>query len=141
MGGLTVTQLDPAVLAELPQDVVEELVAGLPPSHEPFAKEGNLSPDASSSGDEGGGADEAAAAPSPQWSNAEGAQRNPALESSPAHMRALGSPGAAGRRGPARSGVRSTLQQPKVRHRVPGHGEISIILAIACQALLPGCKF
>lgn len=52
VGGLTMTQIDPAVLAELPPDVVAELVAGLPPSHEPFAKQGNLSPSASES--EGG---------------------------------------------------------------------------------------
>ena len=38
------TQIDPAVLAELPPDMVAELVARLPPSHEPFTKQGNLSP-------------------------------------------------------------------------------------------------
>lgn len=37
------TQVDPAVLAELPPDVVAELIARLPPSHEPFSKQGNLS--------------------------------------------------------------------------------------------------
>ena len=37
------TQIDPAVLAELPPDVVAELIARLPPSHEPFSKQGNLS--------------------------------------------------------------------------------------------------
>jgi hypothetical protein len=47
VGGLTMTQVDPKVLEELPPDVVEELRAGLPPSHAPFAKQGNLSPDAS----------------------------------------------------------------------------------------------
>lgn len=47
IGGLTLTQIDPKVLEELPPDVVAELKAGLPPSHAPFAKQGNLSPDAS----------------------------------------------------------------------------------------------
>ncbi len=41
------TQIDPAVLAELPPDMVAELVARLPPSHEPFTKQGNLSPSTS----------------------------------------------------------------------------------------------
>ncbi|CAL8466850.1 g6386 [Coccomyxa elongata] len=47
VGGLTMTQIDPAVLAELPPEMVAELVAGLPPSHEPFTKQGNLSPSTS----------------------------------------------------------------------------------------------
>ena len=48
------TQVDPAVLAELPTDLVAELIARLPPSHEPFAKQGNLSQSPSGSEPENG---------------------------------------------------------------------------------------
>lgn len=110
MGGLTVTQLDPAVLAELPRELVSELVAGLPPSHEPFAKTGNLSPDARSSDDDDD--EPAAAAASPQGSDAHAARQMHPARGSPAGARALGSPGAGAGRGPAGSG---TPQQRKVR--------------------------
>ena len=51
MRGLTLMQVDKAVLAELPEEVAAELRAGLPASSEPFAKAGNLRPaEPSSSG-------------------------------------------------------------------------------------------
>lgn len=44
---LTLTQVDPTVLAELPEELQKEIVAGLPPSHNTFAHRGNLHPDGS----------------------------------------------------------------------------------------------
>lgn len=58
MGGLTLTQLDAAVLAELPEEVVAELRATLPRSNEPFLKAGNIAsaePGSSSSSDDDDG--------------------------------------------------------------------------------------
>lgn len=39
---LTLTQVDPTVLAELPEELQKEVVAALPPSHDTFAFRGNL---------------------------------------------------------------------------------------------------
>ena len=45
VGRLTMSQVDPAVFAELPPDVAAELAAALPPSHAAFFSEGNIPPD------------------------------------------------------------------------------------------------
>ena len=39
------SQVDPAVFAELPPDVAAELALALPPSHAAFFSEGNIPPD------------------------------------------------------------------------------------------------
>lgn len=39
------SQVDPAVFAELPPDVAAELAAALPPSHESFFSKGNIPPE------------------------------------------------------------------------------------------------
>lgn len=45
MGRLTMSQVDPAVFAELPPEVAAELAAALPPSNAAFFSEGNIPPD------------------------------------------------------------------------------------------------
>lgn len=45
MGKLTMSQVDPAVFAELPPEVAAELAAALPPSHASFFSVGNIPPD------------------------------------------------------------------------------------------------
>ncbi len=45
MGKLTMSQVDPAVFAELPPEVAAELAAALPPSHASFFSMGNIPPD------------------------------------------------------------------------------------------------
>ena len=45
VGKLTMSQVDPAVVAELPPEVAAELAAALPPSHASFFSEGNIPPD------------------------------------------------------------------------------------------------
>ena len=44
VGKLTMSQVDPAVFAELPPEVAAELAAALPPSHASFFSEGNIPP-------------------------------------------------------------------------------------------------
>ena len=44
VGRLTMSQVDPAVFAELPPEVAAELAAALPPSHASFFTEGNIMP-------------------------------------------------------------------------------------------------
>ena len=48
VGRLTMSQVDPAVFAELPPEVAAELAAALPPSHASFFTEGNVMPAPSS---------------------------------------------------------------------------------------------
>lgn len=45
VGRMTMSQVDPAVFAELPPDVAAELALALPPSHAAFFSEGNIPPD------------------------------------------------------------------------------------------------
>lgn len=45
MGKLTMSQVDPAVFAELPPELAAELAAALPPSHASFFSVGNIPPD------------------------------------------------------------------------------------------------
>ena len=45
VGKLTMSQVDPAVFAELPPEVAAELAAALPPSHASFFSVGNIPPD------------------------------------------------------------------------------------------------
>ena len=62
MGRLTMSQVDPAVFAELPPEVAAELAAALPPSHASFFTEGNIMPVPSSpspSGEDAGAAAQA----------------------------------------------------------------------------------
>lgn len=49
VGKMTMSQVDPAVFAELPAEVAAELAAALPPSHASFFSEGNIPPDSGSS--------------------------------------------------------------------------------------------
>ena len=59
VGRLTMSQVDPAVFAELPPEVAAELAAALPPSHASFFTVGNIMPVPSSPSASG---DDAAAA-------------------------------------------------------------------------------
>lgn len=64
VGRLTMSQVDPAVFAELPPEVAAELAAALPPSHASFFTEGNIMPVPSSPS--ASGEDAAAAAQAAQ---------------------------------------------------------------------------